>query len=254
MSAAEHTEVRPGEERPPLAHHFASLEQQHETNTLGMWMFLATEILFFGAALTAYAVYRWRYAEGFAEASRLLSIPIATFNTVVLICSSLTVVLAIHAIKMNHKGLLQVWLLATFVLGATFLGVKVAEYAIDYHEGLWPAGDFYPHEWRAEDEKEFREWEKRKEEGKEEGNQPPPTLKEKHGRVAQLFLAFYYTLTFIHALHMIVGLGVFAVLLYQARRGRYSSLYFTPVEVGGLYWHFVDVVWVFLFPLLYLVR
>jgi len=228
---------------PPaeLAHHFRSLEQQHETNTLGMWMFLATEILFFGALFTAYTVYRWRYSESFVEASKLLSVPIAATNTVVLICSSLTVVLGIHAIKLNHRGLLSVWLLATILLGSTFLGLKCYEYYLDYKEGLWPTqGSFDPAEWKKEDAERREKHE--------------PTIKEEHGRPAQVFLAFYYTLTAIHATHMIVGLGVFAVLLYQARRDRYSPLYFTPVEVGGLYWHFVDVVWVFLFPLLYLVR
>jgi cytochrome c oxidase subunit III len=226
----------------PLAHHFESLEQQHETNALGMWMFLATEILFFGTLFTGYAVYRWHYPEGYAAASRLLSIPIAATNTVVLIGSSLTVVLAIHAIKLGQKRMLEIWIVATIILGSAFLVLKGYEYYLDYEESLWPGRNFDPEQWR-----------KQEEEARKEGK-PPPNTREEHGKVAQVFMAFYYTLTGLHACHMVVGLSVWGVLLWLARRGRYSPVFYTPIEVAGLYWHFVDVVWVFLFPLLYLVR
>jgi cytochrome c oxidase subunit 3 len=210
----------------PLAHHFANLEQQHEIATLGMWAFLATEVLFFGGVLTGYAVYRSQFPEEFQEASKQLSIPLAATNTAVLICSSLTVVLALHSVRQGHIRALQLCLAATLVLGATFLGIKFYEYSLDYHEHLIPGYDYNPESW-------------------------PTGLNMPHG---ELFMTFYFILTGLHAVHMLVGMGVLSFLLFQAYRGRYWEKYYIPVEVAGLYWHFVDIVWIFLFPLLYLVR
>jgi cytochrome c oxidase subunit 3 len=208
------------------AHQFEDLGQQHEAATLGMWLFLGTEVLFFGGLFTAYAVARSRYPEEFVEGSRRLSITLGALNTVVLICSSLTVVLAVHAVQLNRQQALRWFVGATIALGLAFLGVKAVEYTQEYHEGLMPAIDFRTDGW-------------------------PAGIDARH---AELFFVFYFLLTLLHAAHMLIGLGVWAVLLALAWRGRYSPQSHTPLEVAGLYWHFVDIVWVFLFPLLYLIR
>jgi cytochrome c oxidase subunit 3 len=213
-----------------LAHHFESMEQQNEANNLGIWLFLGTEILFFGAILGAYAIYRDRYTTAFTHASELLNIYLAAFNTVVLIGSSLTVVLAVNAVRAGKNNQLVLYLVLTVVLGLTFLGVKVIEYTTDYREHLIPT-DFNPeHHWPAG----------------EEGKQLRPQ--------GEMFFCFYFITTGLHAAHMIIGLGIFAVLIVQARKGVYTPTFRYPIEVTGLYWHFVDIVWVFLFPLLYLIR
>jgi cytochrome c oxidase subunit 3 len=227
MSSVEvHTEAlgQAGDHPPELAHHFDSLEQQHEANTLGMWAFLATEVLFFGGALMAFTVYRGFYGSVFAEAAGKLYVSLATANTVVLISSSVTVVLALHAARVGRQQALLFFLVATMVLGLGFLGIKFTEYYLDYREHLVPGSGF--------------QWEGPREEA----------------GYAQLFFLFYFTLTGLHAVHMIVGMGVLACLIVLARRGHFTPAYSTPIELFGLYWHFVDIVWIFLFPILYLLR
>jgi cytochrome c oxidase subunit 3 len=210
-----------------LAHHFCDMNQQHEANTLGMWMFLATEIMFFGGVLTAYTVYRWKYPDGFAAGSEHLYTSIGTVNTVVLLCSSLTMALAVRAARINlGRRTLQIFMAATMALGLAFLVIKGFEYYLDYREHLIPRYDFHPDKWPA---------------GLDLID-------------AQIFFTFYFVLTAIHGLHMLAGLGVMTVMFILAGRGRFHADNFTPVEVMGLYWHFVDIVWVFLFPLLYLIR
>jgi cytochrome c oxidase subunit 3 len=217
-----------GAPQPPhLAHHFADLDQQHQANTLGMWLFLATEILFFGALFAGYTVYRARYPRAFEAGSRHLVLTIGAVNTAVLIGSSLTVVLAIHAARGGARRLAELFLVLTMLLGAAFLGLKVLEYYIDWKESLVMGPGFGA---RVEWEKDINLYH------------------------VQLFFSFYYVMTGLHACHMVVGLGVFLVLWRKTRQGRYTPQYTTPLEVGGLYWHFVDIVWVFLFPLLYLIR
>ncbi len=212
-----------------LAHHFDTLEQQHEANTLGMWMFLATEVLFFGGLFLGYAVYRDRFSMAFLIGSEELNLALGAVNTVVLIFSSLTVVLTIHAAQTGRKTI-SLWLIATLLLGLAFLGIKAVEWHHDYELGLVPGIRWDPDitgVWKKAD--------------------IPP-------RQGEIFFLIYFCMTGLHALHMIIGLGVFSVLLYHATRGRYGPKYYTPLEVGGLYWHFVDIVWIFLFPLLYLIR
>ncbi len=200
---------------------------------LGMWMFLATEVLFFGGVLTAFTVYRWKYPEAFTHGSMLLYFSIGTANTVVLLCSSLTMAMAVRAAKIGLSPRMQQALLAaTFALGAAFLVFKGVEYTLDYREHLVPNLDFHPKIGEGTDE-----W--------------PPTVDVKHG---ELFFSFYFVLTGIHAVHMLVGLALLAILFVLAGRGRYNPGHYTPVEATGLYWHFVDIVWVFLYPLLYLIR
>jgi cytochrome c oxidase subunit III len=219
----------------PLAHHFEDLKQQHNTGTLGMWVFLATEVMFFGGVFTAYAILRARFPADFAAASRQLYIWIGAANTAVLLTSSLTMALALYSVRAGRQGQLVVFLGLTLLLGAVFLGVKVTEYYIDYKEQLIPGPDFSV---------QSEGWQK----AAEETGQP---VDRAH---AQLFFVFYFFLTLLHATHMVVGMVIMAIQLVRARRGQYTAIYNTPIELMGLYWHFVDIIWVFLFPLLYLVR
>ena len=213
------------------AHQFVDSQQQHEAGTLGMWAFLATEIMFFGGLFAAYTVYRSMYLPAFEAGSRLLDIKLGATNTAVLIGSSLTMALAVHAAQTNRRRALVLFLILTMVLGSVFLGIKTFEYAHKFEHSLMPGIRFAP---EGEDLRQ---------------------LQHRHAGVPQLqlFLCFYFFMTGMHALHMIIGLGLMTVLLVKALRGRFSAEYYSPVEVGGLYWHFVDIVWIFLFPLLYLI-
>lgn len=202
-----------------VAHHFDDAEQQRDAATLGMWVFISQEVMFFGGALTAYIFYRSWYPEAFMHASRELDVRLGAINTVVLIASSLTMALAVHGAQIGRR-VQQLWGLAlTMCFGLVFLGIKTYEYAHKFHEGLVPGPHFAYHG----DAKE-----------------------------AQLFFSAYFALTGLHALHMIIGMGILTVLFVMAQRGRFNSDYYTPMELTGLYWHFVDIVWIFLFPLLYL--
>jgi cytochrome c oxidase subunit 3 len=204
-----------------LAHQFDDLEQQKEASTLGMWVFLVTEVLFFGGLFMVYAVYRGWYAEAFAAASRELLIWPGTINTAVLITSSLTMALAVHAAQTGDRGRLMAFLVLTIALGAAFLGIKGFEYYRGFEEHHFPGAGF---QFEAE-----------------------------YFAHAQIFFSLYYLMTGLHALHMVIGLAVMAVMLWLAWRRTVTAEYYGPIEVSGLYWHFVDIVWIFLFPLLYLI-
>ena len=205
-----------------VAHQFEDFEQQHEADTLGIWTFLVTEIMFFGGLFAAYTVYRSFYLPGFEVGSRLLNIHLGAINTVILLSSSFTMAMAVHSAQTAKRGALQLFLLLTIALGIIFLCVKGAEYHADYVEGIIPGVHYVP-------------------EGK---------AGIEH---VQLFMCFYFAMTSVHALHMIIGMAILLVLLFRERRGEFSAQYYAPMEVMGLYWHFVDVVWIFLFPLLYLI-
>ena len=219
----------------PLAHHFEDLKQQHNTGTLGMWVFLATEVMFFGGVFTAYAVLRARFPADFTAASRQLYIWIGAANTAVLLTSSLTMALALYSVRGGRQRQLVSFLGLTLFLGAVFLGVKMTEYYIDYQEDLIPGPTFSV---------QSEGWAKAA-----EGTGRP--VDRAH---AQMFFVFYFFLTLLHATHMVVGMVIMAIQLVRARRGQYTAIYTMPIELMGLYWHFVDIIWVFLFPLLYLVR
>jgi cytochrome c oxidase subunit 3 len=205
-----------------VAHQFEGMRQQEESATLGMWVFLATEIMFFGGLILGYTVYRLKYAEAFAAGSHHLKMALGALNTAVLLTSSLTVALAVHAAHRGRRRALLTFLLLTVVLGLAFLGIKATEYYLEYAEGLIPGRGF-----------------------SYAGPAPPAEV--------QLFFVFYFAMTGLHATHMIVGLAVMLVMAVLTWRGRFSGAYYSPVEVSGLYWHFVDIVWIFLFPLLYLI-
>jgi cytochrome c oxidase subunit III len=202
------------------AEQFDDLEQQHQAATLGMWVFLVTEVMLFGGMFTAYTVYRFLYAEGFAEGSRHMDLLLGGINTAVLIVSSLTVALAVRAAQTGARGALQGFLGATVLLGLAFIGIKAIEYWQHYQEGLMPGVRF--------------------------------TFEGPLARPVELFFLFYFIMTGIHAIHLTIGVGVVTTLLLMARRGKFSPESHDPVEVTGLYWHFVDIVWLFLLPLLYL--
>jgi cytochrome c oxidase subunit 3 len=209
------------EQHTALAHQFDDLTQQYEASRLGMWAFLLTEVMFFGGLFVGYTVYRTAYPAGFMAGSQHLDIALGTLNTAVLISSSLTMALAVHAAQVGHRQLLIRCLLLTMLLGLAFLGIKGYEYVHKYHESLVPGVRF-----RA----------------------AGPQANE-----MQVFLILYFVMTGLHALHMLIGLGLLAVLVVLAWRRVLSAEYHTPVEVIGLYWHFVDIVWIFLYPLLYLI-
>jgi len=203
-----------------LAHHFDNLEQQREASTFGMWVFLVTEIMFFGGLFTAYAVYRLRYQEAFAAASNSLLTWAGSINTAVLICSSLTMVLAVRSAQVDRRKMIVLFLCLTILLGAVFLGIKAYEYRTEWQEHHFPGAGF-----------------------RFAGPDP---------RHAEMFFSIYFCMTGLHALHMIIGMSVLAALLLPAWRGRYNPEWHNPLECVGLYWHFVDIVWIFLLPLLYL--
>jgi len=203
---------------------FDTAAQQKDASTLGMWIFLITEIMFFGGMFLAYIVYRGAYPGIFAIASTSLNVYIGAANTVVLLCSSWTMVLAVRAAQLGRKNAIVLFLILTLILGTVFLGVKAYEWNEKFVEHHVPGPAF----------------------------QFEGVAAELQGR-AQLFFSLYFAMTGLHALHMVIGVGVLSVLIWKTRKGVYSAAYMTPIDVGGLYWHFVDIIWIFLFPLLYLI-
>ena len=206
---------------PALAHHFENLHEQKEASSLGMWVFIAQEVMFFGGLFLAYTVYRNLYPAAFAEASHHLDWKLGGINTAVLILSSLTMALAVRAAALGHRKQIVLFLIATVVLGSIFLGIKIVEYGDKFEHHLVPGAHFQ--------------------------------FAGPNARPAQIFYSLYFAMTGLHALHMIIGIPIILVLAWMAHRGRFGPAYHTPVEMTGLYWHFVDIVWIFLFPLLYLV-
>ncbi|MEO6213203.1 MAG: cytochrome c oxidase subunit 3 family protein [Vicinamibacterales bacterium] len=212
----------PHAHHPKLQHHFDDMGQQAEASTLGMWVFLVTEIMFFGGLFLAYVVYRYQSPMAFQEASAHLDVRLGAFNTAVLIFSSLTMAFAVRSAQTGEKPRTQiVWIVLTMILGMVFLVVKYFEYADKFIHHTVPGPNFV--------------W---------DGQYPAG---------AEIFYSLYFCMTGLHALHMVIGLGIMTWLAIMAGRRQFNADYYTPVEVSGLYWHFVDIVWIFLFPLLYLI-
>jgi cytochrome c oxidase subunit 3 len=213
---------------------FEDAEQQKETATLGMWTFLATEILFFGVMFTAYLQCRTRWPDAFREGSSDLKIWLGGINTAVLLTSSLFMALVVRNAALGNNKRVVRFLLITIALGVVFLGIKGTEYYLEAQDQLVPMIDY--------------------------STVPPdqahlPAAQQHHRpKQEQLFMIFYFIITAFHALHMIVGVSVLSVLTVLTRRGRYSADHHDPIEIAGLYWHFVDIVWVFVYPTLYLLR
>lgn len=208
---------------PVVAHHFDDWNQQYDACVLGMWTFLVTEVMFFGGAIAVYMIYRWQNPMAFAYASQELSAPLGTFNTFILLTSSLTVALAVRYAHTSQSRKVGWMFLATIGLGTIFLGIKMYEYYTKFHHNLAPLLDL-PFDWTGPD--------------------PGPT---------KIFFGLYFGMTGIHALHMIIGVVLMALYIPAAFRDEYRDGNSLSIEVIGLYWHFVDLVWIFLFPLLYLI-
>jgi cytochrome c oxidase subunit 3 len=224
MSTRSVAEAQKPHERSPqfeVAHHFDSADSQFEANKLGIWLFLTTEILLFGGLFGAFAVFRSWYMPAFVEAHHHLDKVMGSVNTVVLIGSSLTMALAVRAAQRSQRKLTVALLGTTILLACTFLVIKYFEYSHKFHEGLLPGNYFTA-----------------------EGFQ--------HGEAA-IFFGLYFMMTGIHGLHVLIGIGLISWVLLRTSRGHFSSRYYSPVEGVGLYWHLVDLVWIYLFPLLYLV-
>lgn len=204
-----------------VAPYFHDLDQQREVNTLGMWAFLATETMFFGGLFLAFTVYLWAYPEAFTEGSHELDIVLGSINTAILLGSSLTIALAVRSAQTDNKRALITFLLLTILLGSIFLGIKGFEYYEKYTHHLIPGPDFQ--------------------------------FEGPHANQVQLFFSLYFATTGLHAIHMIIGIGVLFYFVYKAARNHFTSLSYDPVEMLGLYWHFVDIAWVFIFPLYYLI-
>jgi cytochrome c oxidase subunit 3 len=211
------------EASPLVAEQFADADQQHEAATLGMWTFLATEVLFFGVLFVSYTVCRLRWPGAFRVGSLDLRWYLGAINTAVLLGSSFMMALAVRAAALGDNRRIIRAMLCTIALAVVFLIIKASEYSIEYREHLVPWLNFSTR-----------------------GTERPPQ--------EELFMTFYFIMTAIHATHMIVGICVMLVLIWMTRRGRFSPAWHTPIEMTGLYWHFVDIVWVFLFPALYLLR
>ena len=206
-----------------FAHQFEEIGQQRDAGRLGMWVFLVTEILFFGGMFTAYTVYRNLHFDGFMTGSHKLIVKFGATNTAVLIFSSLTMALAIRSAQTGRKkGSTIFWLVCTWILGAAFIAIKLRyEWYRDYVEGLIPRVQWF--------------------------------YAGPHASGVKMFMCFYFFMTGLHAIHMVVGLGILTVLIIMTARNKFSAEYYAPLEISGLYWHFVDIVWIFLFPLLYLI-
>ncbi|TMC57531.1 MAG: cytochrome c oxidase subunit 3 family protein [Chloroflexi bacterium] len=208
--------------RAPLAHQFDTLEQQHSTNVLGMWIFLLTEIMLFGGLFLMYTTNRYLYARVFEEGSRHLDLALGSVNTVVLIVSSLMMALAVHSVQSGAPRVRTALFLAlTAALGAMFLVIKGFEYYGHYLAHEVPGITFA---WTGE-----------------------------NARQMQIFFMLYSFMTGTHAVHLFIGISIVTLMLFNSLRGKYNELYYAPVEMTGLYWHLVDAIWIFLFPLLYLI-
>lgn len=209
-----------------LQHHFADMEQQRETASFGMWMFLVTEVMFFGGLFTAYLVYRSSYYQAFVQGSQKMDVLAGAINTAVLICSSLTMAMGVRAAQLGQRKLLIIFLIITILFGCAFLGIKAYEYHDHWKAHEFPGPNFHFEALNG------------------------PAIDPQH---TEIFFSLYWAMTGLHALHMVIGVGLVSWLVLLAMRNRITSDYYQPVDNIGLYWHFVDLVWIYLFPLLYLI-
>ena len=205
-----------------LQEQFDTEAQQKDASTLGMWIFLITEVMFFGGMFTAYTVYRRAYSDAFAVASASLNVTIGAINTAVLLVSSFTMVMAVRAAQLGQRRMIVLFLVLTLIFGGVFLGVKAYEWNEKFEQHHVPGPSFHL----------------------------DGVPQQGH---AQLFFSLYFAMTGLHAMHMVVGVGILSWLIVLAYKGRFTAEYNTPVDIAGLYWHFVDIIWIFLFPLLYLI-
>jgi cytochrome c oxidase subunit 3 len=227
---SEHAEHAGHGDHPPyLAHHFDTPEQQFDSAKLGMWVFIVTEILMFGGLFVAYLIYKGQEPAIFIEAHNRLDWKMGSVNTIVLLFSSLTAALAVRSSQLGKKNETTMWLTITILCALAFLGIKYVEYSHKFHDGLLPGRFFTAH----------------LPEHAHNGHVLPQR--------ASMFFALYFMMTGLHGLHVVIGMSILGWVLVRNHRGQFSPEYFTPVEIGALYWHLVDLVWIYLFPLVYLV-
>jgi cytochrome c oxidase subunit 3 len=217
-----------GHDDPHHQHHFTTMEQQFDTSKIGMWLFLATEVLLFGGLFVGFGMMQARFPEEFKEAHEHLQRPLGALNTVVLLFSSWTMVMGVLAARTNQRKKLVIFLIITILCACVFLGVKYFEYSHKFEEGLLP-GHFYTH---VGDKVLIN-------------GHPSPGY--------ATFFSFYFMMTGLHGIHIIVGIGLLAWIAVRGNRGEFNSSYYTPVDLVGLYWHLVDLIWIYLFPLYYLI-
>jgi cytochrome c oxidase subunit III len=232
-----------GEHPPHLAHHFDTPKQQFDAGKLGIWVFLMTEVLFFGGLFCAYVVYRAIHPEIFIYAHQFLDKNLGALNTAVLIASSLSIAWAVRCAQCNQRRRLVACLAVTLALAGVFLGVKYVEYRQKWQHGLLWARDY-----RAAGSPAALE---------HAGSAPPGHATESLAappRDVGIFFSIYFVMTGLHGIHVIAGMGVITWVLVLAAKGRFSSQYYSPVDYTALYWHLVDMVWIYLFPLLYLIH
>jgi cytochrome c oxidase subunit 3 len=213
-----------GHDDPHHQHHFTTMEQQFDTSKIGMWLFLATEVLLFGGLFVGFGMMQARFPEEFREAHEHLQRPLGALNTVVLLFSSWTMVMGVLAARTNQRKKLVIFMIITILCACIFLGVKYFEYSHKFEEGLLP-GHYYSHH----------------------GDKIPNS----HGYAT--FFSFYFMMTGLHGIHILVGIGLLAWIAVRGNRGEFNSSYYTPVDLVGLYWHLVDLIWIYLFPLYYLI-
>jgi cytochrome c oxidase subunit 3 len=218
-------------------HHFESVEQQADAAGFAMWLFLLTEIMFFGGLFTAYLIYRNWYYPAFVAGSHQLSILLGTVNTGVLICSSFTMAMGVYSAEIRRKGALVMWLLLTILLGLVFLGIKADEYHEKWEKHHIPGLNFSVNDFVHVNP----------------AYPDDPALPLDMAEKTQVYFSLYFAMTGMHALHMVIGISILIILVIRARAGAYTEGHMTTIENFGLYWHFVDIVWIFLFPLLYLI-
>jgi cytochrome c oxidase subunit 3 len=207
---------------PFQQHHFETAEQQADASKIGMWLFLVTEVLLFGGLFVGFAIMQSMHPEAFLAGHHHLDRALGFLNTLVLLSSSFTMVMAVDSARRDKRKALMAFLLLTILFAAVFLGIKYIEYSHKFHEGLLP-GKYYHHA----------------------GDTVPGQF---------MFFSFYFMMTGLHGIHIVLGMIVIAWLCFRARRGDFSHAYYTPVDMVGLYWHLVDIIWIYLFPLLYLIQ
>ena len=227
---------------PYQRHHFESMGQQVDATSFAMWLFLLTEVMFFGGLFTAYLIYRNWYYPAFVVGSHQLDIFWGTANTAVLITSSFTMAMGVWSAEMRRKGLLVFFLVMTFLLGLAFLGIKTIEYGEKIEKHHVP-GFHYSVQSFVDSRSDKEVFEKYHDK----------SLPLDMARHTEVYFSLYFAMTGMHALHMIIGIAILAFMIVRARAGAYTTGHITFVENFGLYWHFVDIIWIFLFPLLYLI-
>jgi cytochrome c oxidase subunit 3 len=217
---------------PMHQHHFTTMEQQFDASKIGMWLFLVTEVLLFGGLFVGFAIFQGKYPEAFVEAHHHLDRKLGFLNTVLLLVSSWTMVMGVLSASRGQQKKLVIYLLLTILLASGFLFVKYFEYGHKIHDGLLP-GKFYSHK------------------ADQAIDKPWPGAPTGHGQM--IFFSFYFMMTGLHGFHILVGIFIMIWLVIRASRGEFNASYYTPVDLAGLYWHLVDLIWIYLFPLLYLI-